>query len=98
YARLDLYGLGEGVFPGGKLPVTPHPFCMCVPIPVLRPESEWGRPKPEASRPALRAVLEIRSPGSVTARARQRAVMQALRDVSEAYRETEPRETLRRAA
>src|SRR5690606_7061939 len=51
YATLDLYGLGAGVFPPGKVPVLPHPHCLCFLTPVLRPESEWGRPKPEASRP-----------------------------------------------
>lgn len=97
YAGLDLYGLGPGVFPGGKMPVTPHPFCACVPVPVLRPEGEWRKPKPGAGRPALRPILAVPSPASVTGRARQRAIHQALRDVAAAYAEHE-RPALRRAA
>jgi hypothetical protein len=37
YAKANLYGLGAGIFPKGKVPLIPaHPNCMCVLKPVIR--------------------------------------------------------------
>jgi len=34
WARVDLYGLGPGLYPKSKAPMTPlHPFCMCRLVP-----------------------------------------------------------------
>lgn len=36
YARADLWGMGEGIFPKEKLPKLPvHPNCMCRVVPIL---------------------------------------------------------------
>src|SRR5690606_21214459 len=34
-ALQDLYGLGPGVYPVGKAPDKPHPFCKCFVVPIL---------------------------------------------------------------
>ena len=37
YAKANLYGLGAGIFPKGKVPLIPaHPNCMCMLKPVIR--------------------------------------------------------------
>lgn len=37
YAKANLYGLGAGIFPKGKVPLIPaHPNCMCSLKPVMR--------------------------------------------------------------
>ena len=37
YAKANLYGLGAGIFPKGKVPLIPaHPNCMCFLKPVIR--------------------------------------------------------------
>jgi hypothetical protein len=37
YAKANLYGLGAGIFPKGKVPLIPaHPNCMCSLKPVIR--------------------------------------------------------------
>lgn len=36
YARADLWGMGEGIFPKDKLPKLPvHPNCMCRVVPIF---------------------------------------------------------------
>lgn len=41
YAEVDLYGLGEGVFPKDAAPVNPaHPHCLCHYAPVYESELE----------------------------------------------------------
>ncbi len=45
YADSDLFGLGEGVYPTGNYPGTPHPFCGCFPTAVLADIEDWGNPK-----------------------------------------------------
>lgn len=29
YSKIDIYGLGKGVFPTDTVPINPHPNCMC---------------------------------------------------------------------
>lgn len=53
YARTDLYGMGEGVFPTNAYPSAPHPNCGCYSRAVTRRPDEWDRPKPAASAPAV---------------------------------------------
>lgn len=50
-ASLDLYGLGEGVYPVDYTPTLLHPHCLCFLTDVLRPRSEWGDALPQAVRP-----------------------------------------------
>lgn len=40
----DLYGLGQGVYPPGKLPPRPHPNDLCFLTDVLRPVDQWDKP------------------------------------------------------
>lgn len=44
-AELDLYGHGAGLYDPRNTPIRPHPHCWCPLLLVLRPESEWGRPR-----------------------------------------------------
>lgn len=48
-AGLDWYGLGPGIFPLARVPGSPHPWDRCEVMPVVRPFSELGLPKPEAT-------------------------------------------------
>jgi len=52
FARVDLYGMGEGVFPTNAYPTGPHPHCGCYSRAVTRGPDEWDLPKPPASAPA----------------------------------------------
>ncbi len=45
YADSDLFGMGEGVYPTGNYPGTPHPFCGCYPTAVVAEIEDWGKPK-----------------------------------------------------
>ncbi len=49
-AFTDWYGLGPGIYPVTKVPINPHPFCRCERVPVSRPSSEAGLPKPNPAR------------------------------------------------
>ena len=53
YQESDLFGYGIGIFPILNTPSTPHPFCACRQIDVLRPKNEWGKPKPNTEKPKL---------------------------------------------
>lgn len=48
-ASQDVYGLGQGIYPPGSVPLYPHPNDMCFITREIRPLSEWGknRLKPE---------------------------------------------------
>lgn len=35
-AEQDLYGLGDGIYPCDKVPLSPHPFCRCERVPVTQ--------------------------------------------------------------
>ena len=45
-ANRDLYGLGPGTYPVDKVPTRFHARCLCQFVHVLRPEHEWGTPRP----------------------------------------------------
>ena len=49
-ASANDYGLGAGVYPPSALPFLPHPHDLCFVTSVLRPVSEWGKPKPRIRR------------------------------------------------
>ncbi len=49
-ASADDYGLGAGVYPPSALPFLPHPHDLCFITSVLRPVSEWDKPKPRIRR------------------------------------------------
>lgn len=51
WAESDLYGYGEGVYPGGAAPID-HPGGLCYMTEVLRNPAEWNREK--EFRPMLR--------------------------------------------
>jgi len=42
-ATQDVYGLGQGVYPPGSVPLYPHPNDMCFITREIRPVSEWGK-------------------------------------------------------
>ncbi len=50
YAKADLHGLGEGVYPPEYLPPLPHPHCMCFMTHVL---TEPGEVRPDPTEPRL---------------------------------------------
>lgn len=64
YARLDLHGLGPGVFYPETAPAAPHPHCACYFAHVLRPPAEWDEPKATPQRPRRidRASVEALMP------------------------------------
>ncbi len=46
YAKADLYGLGEGIFPKDKVPMLPaHPHCMCRLKPIFEGQLKDTKPK-----------------------------------------------------
>ena len=49
-ASANDYGLGAGVYPPSALPFLPHPHDLCFITSVLRPVSEWDKPKPRIRR------------------------------------------------
>ena len=62
YARADLWGMGEGVFPKDKLPKLPvHPNCMCRVVPIfhgsMRVTSETPKDKTLAGGLAYIMIL-----------------------------------------
>lgn len=44
-AEGDFYGLGPGVYDPRAVPGKPHPRCLCYLREILRPVSEWGKPR-----------------------------------------------------
>ena len=59
YAKANLYGLGAGIFPKGKVPLIPaHPNCMCVLKPVIRGMLDT-RCHMSASRMAVGSILRV---------------------------------------
>lgn len=49
-AKTDYYGMGPGVYPVGKVPAKPHPFCRCWLLPVQASsvgELDERKPNPE---------------------------------------------------
>lgn len=74
FARVDLYGLGAGVFPTNAVPSRPHANCACVLSAVTRGPAEWDRPKPSAASPAaLEAYPFERRPSGLPYTDRHRA-------------------------
>ena len=61
YQESDLFGYGTGIFPILNTPSTPHPFCACVQIDVLRPQSQWGEPKPNTEKPKIIRADQVRA-------------------------------------
>ncbi len=51
YAKVDLHGLGPGVYPPEYLPPLPHPHCLCFMTHVLYDPGEWQNEQPAPSRP-----------------------------------------------
>ncbi len=61
YQESDLFGYGTGIFPILNTPSTPHPFCACVQIDVLRPQNQWGDPKPNTEQPNIIRADQVRA-------------------------------------
>lgn len=78
-AKGDYYGLGVGVFPVTQVPNSPHPFDRCERVPVVRPFSEGGSPKPNPAR--IRTPYDVTLPNAnrLSPRALERAKESALR-------------------
>lgn len=75
-ADSDFFGLGKGVYPVTKVPVSPHPWDRCERVPVTRPLSEVDRPKPNPDRVLPFAEAKIRGADTMTAQERDRIVRQ----------------------
>lgn len=58
FAKLDLYGLGRGVYPTSMVPVVPHPDCLCFATDVLLPPADWGSPPRSFVPPRLVTLAE----------------------------------------
>lgn len=95
-ARIDLYGLGPGVYPVGYAPQLPHPYCLCFLTDVLRERSEWGKPLPTPGPPRTVTAAEaaVHMPGA-TANAMGRAI-EELNEINQRIFEME--QEARRAA
>lgn len=46
-AKQDVYGLGEGVYLPGQMPLYPHPNDMCFITREIRPVNDWGKNRPK---------------------------------------------------
>jgi len=62
-ASQDVYGLGQGIYPPGSVPLYPHPNDMCFITREIRPVTEWGK-----NRPILepRKKFEFAHPGETS--------------------------------
>lgn len=45
YHKANFTGYGEGLWHPESVPPLPHPFCACHTSKILRPVSDWGKPK-----------------------------------------------------
>jgi len=67
FVSADYYKMGAGVFPAEVVPARPHPYCACWLESVMRPASEWGKPKPAYGKPTgvtdskVKALMEKRA-------------------------------------
>lgn len=75
-ARQDLFGLGPGVYPPGKLPSLPHPNCQCSSRFVLRDPDERGEPVDPSRR-----QREPEEPTEEVSEARSRRIQSTMREV-----------------
>lgn len=75
-ADSDFYGLGKGVYPVTKVPVSPHPWDRCERVPVTRPLSEVDRPKPDPDRVLPFAEAKVRGSDTMIAQDRERIIRQ----------------------
>jgi len=53
FAWQDGYGLGAGVYPSGRVPMKPHPNCLCYLVDVLREARDWNTPKRQYGAPQI---------------------------------------------
>lgn len=73
-ATTDYYGLGHGVYPVDKVPPSPHPWCRCERMPVMRPVKDARKKKPS---PPLSASPTYGTLAGATPEVVLRAVAQA---------------------
>lgn len=71
-ASQDLYGLGPGVYPVGKVPPSPHPFDRCERMPVVRDVEEAEEPKPDPPLQVAAARATIPDQDRLTPRGAER--------------------------
>lgn len=83
-ATTDFYGLGAGIFPIERTPLSPHPFDRCERVPVLRPVSQANDPKPTGRLIVQPETVGLPSAGlTPKGQARLRAeVVMAIREVA----------------
>ncbi len=85
YAKLDLHGMGAGVFPPELYPPLAHPHDLCFSTHTFRSAEDWGTSKAapaKARRPSRGEVSRILS--GETANAIRRAHRQVRRDTKRA--------------
>lgn len=83
-ATVDWYGMGPGVFPIDRVPLSPHPFDRCERVPVLRSVTAARTPKPDPSLAVQPETVTLPTSGLTPAAVlRLRAeVVRAIREVA----------------
>ncbi len=85
YAKLDLHGMGPGVFPAELYPPLAHPHDLCYSTHTFRDPSEWGLPNRAPAPARTPKASEVRRIlPTVTPRASLRAWQQVRRDTRRA--------------
>lgn len=88
-AKLDLYGMGPGVYPADAAPAHPHAHCFCYFTHEIRDDEEWDMPKPDFDEPTIPNAVQVASlMKGASANDIQRAQKHLRRDVVAAYRAT----------
>lgn len=78
-ATEDLYGLGPGMYPVGRVPTRPHPHDRCWLQSVTRPVERWDEPKPA---PRKQNDPRGEALGELTHKQQQAAIASAKRAVA----------------
>jgi len=73
-AEADFYGLGAGVYDPRAVPAKPHPRCLCYLREILRPVSEWGKPRGPVPARVLDPAEVIEGEGLPPSQLRQLAM------------------------
>ncbi len=100
-AKRDLFGLGKGVYYAQNYPIRPHPNCGCFQGFVMRPISEWEKPKKDPTSPRRISKDDILNDyegriGDKAAKNLARRLNGQLKQADEAWRAGAPRKQTRR--
>lgn len=74
WAKSDLYGFGEGVYPSTSAPID-HPNGLCFMTEVLRSRKDWGEPKPSFYEQRQLSESEILAPVASLSQGQKNAAM-----------------------